>query len=90
MGESQNKVSLFEENEAVSNTNQLKKVTSDGKLSPLPFGRGCMKGKMWMSDDFDAPMDDFQGNETVTNCYQLKMVAPDGKMRLTDIAPHRV
>jgi len=23
------------------------------KLSQLPFGRGCMKGKMWMSDDFD-------------------------------------
>jgi len=33
---------------------------STGKLSPLPFGRGCMKGKMWMSDDFDAPMDDFK------------------------------
>ncbi|MCL2320968.1 MAG: DUF2281 domain-containing protein [Oscillospiraceae bacterium] len=21
---------------------------------------GCMKGKMWMVDDFDAPLDDFQ------------------------------
>ena len=26
----------------------------------LPFGRGCMKGKMWMADDFDAPMEDFR------------------------------
>jgi len=22
---------------------------------------GCMKGKVWMSDDFDAPLDDFKG-----------------------------
>ena len=21
---------------------------------------GCMKGKMWMADDFDAPMEDFK------------------------------
>jgi len=21
---------------------------------------GCMKGKMWMADDFDAPLDDFK------------------------------
>jgi addiction module RelB/DinJ family antitoxin len=28
--------------------------------SPLPFGRGCMKGKMWMADDFDAPLEDFR------------------------------
>ena len=33
---------------------------SPGKRSDLRFGRGCMKGKMWMSDDFDAPMDDFK------------------------------
>ena len=26
----------------------------------LPFGRGCMKGKMWMADDFDAPLEDFK------------------------------
>ena len=80
MSESKNKVSLVEENETVTNCNQLKMVAPDGKLSPLPFGRGCMKGKMWMSDDFDAPMDDFKEYETVTNCYQLKMSAPDGKM----------
>ena len=24
------------------------------------FGRGCMKGKMWMADDFDAPLEDFK------------------------------
>jgi len=30
------------------------------KPSKLPFGRGCMKGKMWMADDFDAPLEDFQ------------------------------
>ena len=32
MSESKNKVSLFEENEAVSNTNQLKMVAPDGKM----------------------------------------------------------
>ena len=26
----------------------------------VPYGRGCMKGKIWMSDDFDAPLDDFK------------------------------
>jgi len=27
---------------------------------PFEYGRGCMKGKMWMADDFDAPLDDFK------------------------------
>ena len=26
----------------------------------LLHSRGCMKGKMWMADDFDAPMEDFR------------------------------
>ena len=26
----------------------------------LPYKRGCMKGKMWMADDFDAPLEDFR------------------------------
>jgi len=26
----------------------------------LPHKRGCMKGKMWMSDDFNAPLEDFK------------------------------
>jgi hypothetical protein len=30
------------------------------KPAKLPFGRGCMKGKMWMADDFDAPLEDFK------------------------------
>ena len=29
-------------------------------LTGLPFGRGCMKGKIHMSDDFDAPLEDFK------------------------------
>ena len=24
----------------------------------LPYSRGCMKGKMWMADDFDDPLED--------------------------------
>ena len=28
----------------------------------LPYGRGCMKGKIRMAEDFDAPLDDFKGN----------------------------
>ena len=27
------------------------------KKAPKP---GCMKGKIWMADDFDAPLDDFK------------------------------
>ena len=30
------------------------------KPSKLSYSRGCMKGKMWMSDDFDAPLEDFR------------------------------
>ena len=26
----------------------------------LPFNYGCMAGKAWMADDFDAPLDDFK------------------------------
>ena len=26
----------------------------------LPFKRGCMKGKMWIADDFNAPLEDFE------------------------------
>jgi DNA-damage-inducible protein J len=26
----------------------------------LPYSRGCMKGKMWTADDFDAPLEDFR------------------------------
>jgi DNA-damage-inducible protein J len=26
----------------------------------LAYGRGSMKGKMWMSEDFDAPLNDFK------------------------------
>jgi DNA-damage-inducible protein J len=25
-----------------------------------PHSRGCMKGKMWVADDFDAPLEDFR------------------------------
>jgi hypothetical protein len=30
---------------------------SAAKKTPKP---GCMKGKIWMADDFDAPLDDFK------------------------------
>jgi hypothetical protein len=30
-------------------------VSSDSGDSPL----GCMKGQIWISDDFDEPLDDF-------------------------------
>jgi len=34
----------------------VKKVNA----SKLPFKRGCMKGKMWIADDFNAPLEDFE------------------------------
>ena len=39
---------------------QPEKEVQSRKPSKLPFGRGCMKGKMWMADDFDAPLEDFE------------------------------
>jgi prevent-host-death family protein len=32
------------------------------KISPIkrPLKRGSAKGKVWMSDDFDQPLEDFQ------------------------------
>ncbi len=32
---------------------------SNRTTTKLAFGRGCMKGKIWMADDFDAPLDEF-------------------------------
>jgi DNA-damage-inducible protein J len=36
------------------------KPTTAQAKNTLAFGRGSMKGKMWISDDFDAPLDDFK------------------------------
>jgi len=36
------------------------KTDQQSKPTGLPFGRGCMKGKMWMADDFDAPLEDMK------------------------------
>jgi len=36
------------------------KTDQPSKPARLPFGRGCMKGKMWMADDFDAPLEDMK------------------------------
>ena len=42
-------VTLLEDEEAFTSAKQ-----------PSQYGRGCMKGKMWMADDFDAPLEDFR------------------------------
>ncbi len=36
------------------------KPNQPNSVNNLPFGRGCMKGKMQMTDDFDEPLDDFK------------------------------
>jgi DNA-damage-inducible protein J len=36
------------------------KPTSAKTGNSLAYGRGSMQGKMWVSDDFDAPLDDFK------------------------------
>ena len=36
------------------------KTTQPGPPVTLPFGRGNMKGKMRMAEDFNAPLDDFK------------------------------
>ena len=35
-------------------------TASPEKPLKQPFGRGCMKGKMWMAEDFDAPLENFK------------------------------
>lgn len=51
---------LFIVNVADHNTIPFNTEPPPKKPSPLPFGRGCMKGKIWMADDFDAPMEEFR------------------------------
>lgn len=51
-------------------TNNIKVINHNGipfnavapmeKPSKATNTRGCMKGKMWMADDFDAPLEDFK------------------------------
>ena len=36
------------------------KTTQISKTEKLPHSRGCMKGKMRISDDFDEPLDDMK------------------------------
>jgi DNA-damage-inducible protein J len=36
------------------------KTTQSNPVDKLPFGRGCMKGKIQMAEDFDAPLEDFE------------------------------
>jgi DNA-damage-inducible protein J len=36
------------------------KPSSPETRHALAYGRGSMKGKMWVADDFDAPLDDFR------------------------------
>jgi len=34
--------------------------TAEASSGRPPFEFGCMNGQIWMSDDFDAPLEDFQ------------------------------
>jgi len=46
-------------NSSISPTLESGSIESN-PAGKLPYGRGCMKGKMWMADDFDAPLEDFK------------------------------
>ena len=55
-----NAFSMFIKGVINSNTipyNIIVPKENDSKMSSV---FGCMKGKMWMADDFDAPLDDFK------------------------------
>ncbi|GBU22985.1 hypothetical protein R80B4_02898 [Fibrobacteres bacterium R8-0-B4] len=43
-------------NISIRTDSETKKTDPPSKPAGLPFGRGCMEGKMWMADDFDAPL----------------------------------
>jgi len=36
------------------------KTAQPESMDKLVFGRGCMKGKIQIAEDFDAPLDDFK------------------------------
>jgi DNA-damage-inducible protein J len=36
------------------------KTNRSDPADKLPFGRGCMKGKIQIAEDFDAPLEDFK------------------------------
>jgi DNA-damage-inducible protein J len=36
------------------------KTNRPNSVDKLPYGRGCMKGKMYVSEDFDSPLEDFR------------------------------
>ena len=38
----------------------ITKTVKPETVVTLPYGRGCMKGKIRMAEDFDAPLDDFK------------------------------
>ena len=41
-------------------TNAEIQTSSETEKSPKRGGFGIWKGKIWMADDFDAPLEDFQ------------------------------
>ena len=36
------------------------KISQPEPVTKIQYGRGCMKGKIRMAEDFDAPLDDFK------------------------------
>ena len=48
--------SIFANAKLVTNTSKPNANKPDGRTVTL----GSMKGKVWMADDFDAPLDDFK------------------------------
>lgn len=45
--------------DAVVFPDNLKDLTDEQKQTLIERGYGCMQGKIWMSDDFDEPLEDF-------------------------------
>ena len=43
----------------VQNDSVEKKIQAQKEILP-EGGFGCLKGKIWMSEDFDEPLDDFK------------------------------
>jgi len=50
-------ITIKEQYEVIITFVEPVKKSNDSKL---PFVRGCMKGKMWIADDFNAPLEDFE------------------------------
>jgi len=54
------KVSVQAYDESIVLVPMEEAVLEEEQGKKVRYGHGCMKGEIWMSDDFDEPLEDFK------------------------------